>query len=127
MGDTIPSVIEKFLLAHPRMYIDLHERPSGEIARALKQGAADIGILANDVPDESLICRAYRTERLVLATPSEHPLAGSGAVEFAATLQYDYVGMPEHAPLQVFMLRSEERRVGNECVSTCRSRWSPTH
>src|SRR3546814_12872929 len=22
-------------------------------------------------------------------------------------------------------LRSEERRVGNECVSTCRSRWSP--
>src|SRR3546814_20793208 len=21
--------------------------------------------------------------------------------------------------------RSEERRVGNECVSTCRSRWSP--
>src|SRR3546814_1007330 len=27
-----------------------------------------------------------------------------------------------HAPL-----RSEERRVGKECVSTCRSRWSPYH
>src|SRR3546814_4792145 len=24
-------------------------------------------------------------------------------------------------------LRSEERRVGKECVSTCRSRWSPTN
>src|SRR3546814_13570480 len=23
--------------------------------------------------------------------------------------------------------RSEERRVGNECVSTCRSRWAPYH
>src|SRR3546814_11172061 len=23
--------------------------------------------------------------------------------------------------------RSEERRVGKECVSTCRTRWSPTH
>src|SRR3546814_6341588 len=23
--------------------------------------------------------------------------------------------------------RSEERRVGHECVSTCRSRWSPYH
>src|SRR3546814_16341567 len=23
--------------------------------------------------------------------------------------------------------RSEERRVGKECVSTCRSRWSPNH
>src|SRR3546814_11610863 len=25
------------------------------------------------------------------------------------------------------VLRSEERRVGKECVSTCRSRWSPDH
>src|SRR3546814_20474803 len=30
------------------------------------------------------------------------------------------------APTFLFVvLRSEERRVGNECVSTCRSRWSP--
>src|SRR3546814_19148122 len=26
-----------------------------------------------------------------------------------------------------FATRSEERRVGKECVSTCRSRWSPYH
>src|SRR3546814_16230295 len=26
-----------------------------------------------------------------------------------------------------FAKRSEERRVGKECVSTCRSRWSPYH
>src|SRR3546814_16552838 len=28
---------------------------------------------------------------------------------------------------QASELRSEERRVGKECVSTCRSRWSPCH
>src|SRR3546814_20241847 len=27
----------------------------------------------------------------------------------------------------LIILRSEERRVGKECVSTCRSRWSPYH
>src|SRR3546814_17286488 len=27
----------------------------------------------------------------------------------------------------VVTLRSEERRVGKECVNTCRSRWSPYH
>src|SRR3546814_14506529 len=27
--------------------------------------------------------------------------------------------------IQAVGLRSEERRVGKECVSTCRSRWSP--
>src|SRR3546814_12047794 len=29
--------------------------------------------------------------------------------------------------LQLKRKRSEERRVGKECVSTCRSRWSPYH
>src|SRR3546814_12048189 len=28
---------------------------------------------------------------------------------------------------QIQRLRPEERRVGNACVSTCRSRWSPCH
>src|SRR3546814_18039422 len=30
-------------------------------------------------------------------------------------------------PSRLKLLRSEERRVGKECVSTCRSRWSPYH
>src|SRR3546814_14450007 len=30
-------------------------------------------------------------------------------------------------PRQRNSRRSEERRVGKECVSTCRSRWSPYH
>src|SRR3546814_4099391 len=30
-------------------------------------------------------------------------------------------------PVSDELSRSEERRVGKECVSTCRSRWSPYH
>src|SRR3546814_13889283 len=30
-------------------------------------------------------------------------------------------------PVDITAPRSEERRVGKECVSTCRSRWSPDH
>src|SRR3546814_804680 len=36
---------------------------------------------------------------------------------------YQRTGVPPH-PREY---RSEERRVGKECVSTCRSRWSPYH
>src|SRR3546814_7373574 len=32
-----------------------------------------------------------------------------------------------HRAAEYHELRSEERRVGKECVSTCRSRWSPSH
>src|SRR3546814_1870504 len=34
---------------------------------------------------------------------------------------------PQCRPPGVVGGRSEERRVGKECVSTCRSRWSPYH
>src|SRR3546814_14500529 len=36
--------------------------------------------------------------------------------------RHDFSGVSAFEPL-----RSEERRVGKECVSTCRSRWSPVH
>src|SRR3546814_13902815 len=38
--------------------------------------------------------------------------------EFAARAGIEIIGAHQ---------RSEERRVGKECVSTCRSRWSPYH
>src|SRR3546814_2233619 len=50
------------------------------------------------------------------------------------TIQLDDGSLPLLTPmsevagrlsLQVGAWRSEERRVGKECVSTCRSRWSP--
>src|SRR3546814_15074349 len=34
---------------------------------------------------------------------------------------------PRDPAPQCPQVRSEERRVGKECVSTCRSRWSPYH
>src|SRR3546814_15226104 len=40
--------------------------------------------------------------------------------EFAQQPLKDIEGIAPHS-------RSEERRVGKECVSTCRSRWSPYH
>src|SRR3546814_12064249 len=36
-------------------------------------------------------------------------------------------GVTHLRPLTLRAVRSEERRVGKECVSTCRSRWSPYH
>src|SRR3546814_12184722 len=36
-------------------------------------------------------------------------------------------GVELSAGIRRGIVRSEERRVGKECVSTCRSRWSPYH
>src|SRR3546814_12396185 len=39
----------------------------------------------------------------------------------------DALRLGAEASWEVDLFRSEERRVGKECVSTCRSRWSPYH
>src|SRR3546814_5076771 len=51
------------------------------------------------------------------------------AARIVAGLTLLYPRLAVHAMLQrpIEQLRSEERRVGKECVSTCRSRWSPYH
>src|SRR3546814_12950432 len=36
-------------------------------------------------------------------------------------------GLADRLRAEGVAVRSEERRVGKECVSTCRSRWSPYH
>src|SRR3546814_15015255 len=46
------------------------------------------------------------------------------AVPFVEPLERHLPGIAE---THVILQRSEERRVGKECVSTCRSRWSPYH
>src|SRR3546814_2642406 len=52
----------------------------------------------------------------VLGTPiSENAFAGLGG------------GLAMDGRYKPVVERSEERRVGKECVSTCRSRWSPYH
>src|SRR3546814_14487751 len=49
--------------------------------------------------------------------------------QVTASLLQPWVGFyTDKRPLPYLLpLRSEERRVGKECVSTCRSRWSPYH
>src|SRR3546814_17873418 len=62
--------------------------------------------------------------------------AGSAAIaENASTIYFNPAGMTRLPGVNVSLgavsvttkFRSEERRVGKECVSTCRSRWSPYH
>src|SRR3546814_12208022 len=44
---------------------------------------------------------------------------------YAAVLSHLAAAELEIPPFRIDGARSEERRVGKECVSTCRSRWSP--
>src|SRR3546814_7773229 len=66
-----------------------------------------------------------------LATRTRPTLAALPAVGDCLGRHIDAVGLEraqhDHADRFASVERSEESRVGKECVSTCRSRWSPYH
>ena len=73
--------------------------------RAVSERQTDIGIVAGSVRTENLQVIPYRQDRLVLAVPAGHPLAGEGAIDFADTLDLDYIGLHEASAIHGFLRR----------------------
>src|SRR3546814_12008760 len=67
----------------------------------------------------------YAALRLSPSTSQTGALAEAGAADAACTSDAKHSSSPQIR--KRLNMRSEERRVGKECVSTCRSRWSPYH
>ncbi|HEY4373738.1 MAG TPA: LysR family transcriptional regulator [Burkholderiales bacterium] len=109
ISEFLPAELQAFLIERPEVNIELHERSSAEITRALKQGRADLGILSTETREEGLRYIEYRTERLALVTPLHHFLAARPNVLFRETLACDYVGMEERQAMQAFLLRAAAR------------------
>lgn len=101
--DFLPEILPDFLARNPRVNVDLQEKPNTEIPRGVLDSRADIGIVAGPVETLGLTSIHFSTDRLVLVTPSRHPLARRKRVSFAETLEEDTVGMNESSTLQTFL------------------------
>ncbi len=106
MSEFLPAVLRSYLVSHPDVTIDMHERLSPDIVRAVQEGIVDIGIIAGNVRTEGLEVMPYRRDRLVLATALSHPLAERGRVDFIDTLDYDFIGLPEDSAIHNFLKRA---------------------
>jgi DNA-binding transcriptional LysR family regulator len=103
LGEFLPPVLRSYLLSHPDVNIDLRERLSHDIIRAVSEGQTDIGIVAGLVRTESLETIPYRRDRLVLVVPRAHALARASVIDFADTLEYDHVGLQESSAIHAFL------------------------
>jgi DNA-binding transcriptional LysR family regulator len=99
----LPELLADFLHSHPNLDIDLQELPSTRITHALRQGAADLGIVSDAVDTDDLQTRAFRDDPLVLIMPREHPLSHATSVSFTDTLHHDYVGLNANSALAVYL------------------------
>jgi DNA-binding transcriptional LysR family regulator len=101
----MPQVLGSFLASHPQVNVALEERLNHDIMRGVQEGTADIGVAAGAVQGQGLKIINFSTDRLVLATALDHPLANAGSVSFAETLEHAHIGLHEGSTLLHFLTR----------------------
>ena len=109
LSEFLPEALAEFLVAHPNIDVDLEERPSDEIADALREGVADAGIVSDAVDLAGLETMPFRTDRLVLVVPSGHPLARRRQLAFRDVVGRDFVGLSPGSALQDYLARHAQR------------------
>jgi len=103
MTEYLPELLASFLASHPNLDIDHQELPSSRITHALRQGAADLGIVSDAVDTAGLQTWPFRDDPLVLVLPSGHPLADGRTPSFSETLHHDYVGLNATSALAIYL------------------------
>jgi DNA-binding transcriptional LysR family regulator len=103
LGEFLPPVLRTYLLSHPDVNIDLKERLSHDIVRAVTEGQIDIGIVAGHVRTENLEVLPYRQDRLALVVPIGHALARNESIDFEQTLGFDHIGLHESSAIHAFL------------------------
>ena len=102
----LPAELGAFLKSYPHIQIDLAERMSTEIAQAVAENTADIGVLVMDEPIKDLTYSPYRSDELAIITSRHHPLAKRRKVRFEETLDFPYVGLPHGSQMNLQLTRS---------------------
>jgi DNA-binding transcriptional LysR family regulator len=109
LTEYLPRILHDFLSDHADIVVELEEQLSGDIARALIDGIADMGVLADETPMDGLTVLPFQTNELVLLCPANHPLAKLKKVDFNTCLQYDFVGLNRGSSLLELTSRAAER------------------
>jgi DNA-binding transcriptional LysR family regulator len=93
LAEQLPEDIGRFLEVQPGLSVSLDERTSPDIVRALREGAADLGVLWDRADLSGLQLLPYRRDHLCVAMSPAHPLARRASLRFADTLDQVSVGV----------------------------------
>ena len=99
----LPEDLGSFSREHDAIKIDLEEHLSSEVLRAVREGAADLGVCHVAAGASDLQSQLYRLDRLVLVVPAQHALTVQDAIDFADSLEFDHVGLHANSSIYVAM------------------------
>jgi DNA-binding transcriptional LysR family regulator len=103
VAEFLPDLLGSFLAAHPHANVDVSERLSHDVVRAVAEHAADVGIVSSGVAVHGLQVFPFRSIRLVLVLSADHALGARESVRFEEALDHDFVTLTDHTSLGGFL------------------------
>jgi DNA-binding transcriptional LysR family regulator len=100
LTEFLPSRLASWLARRPRVRLELKERTSVEIVRAIGAGFAEAGIISDAVEAEGLQLKPVAKDHLALIVPARHRLAKRDTVYLADVLKEPFVGLAPGNALQ---------------------------
>lgn len=105
VSGTLPAALREYLDTHPLVGIQLEEKHSIDVVRAVTEGEADIGIFAPHVPAEGLTVHPWQQIRLILITPLDHVLAKRKTISLTEAAAHDFVSLSDASSIGNLVLR----------------------
>lgn len=93
----LPEELRLFLTAYPDLSVDLRERPSAEIALAIAEGRADLGVVADIADLAALQIRPLAQDQLIVVASKTHRVGDQKSVAFADIVSEPFVGLSDAA------------------------------
>jgi DNA-binding transcriptional LysR family regulator len=108
IAESLPDDIASFLQmpAHRDIRVDIEESLSRDLVRGLREGLAPVGVCWNAADLEGLQTRPYRSDRLAVIAPPDHPVARRKRIAFEQTLDFDHVGLPANTAVHTMLARA---------------------
>lgn len=109
LTEFLPSALASFLKQHPEIQVEVEEQLSGDIVKALLDGIADIGVLADGAPTAGLHTSIIGHDELVIVSSKSHPIRNKKRITFEECLSYDFVGLNRGSSLLELTSRQAEK------------------
>jgi DNA-binding transcriptional LysR family regulator len=95
----LPSLLAEYAVRHPEIHVALDEQVSDLVVGSLREGRFDLGAYVEGPFDEDLDTRDFRKDVLVLILPQGHKLIGKAPIQFADTLDENWISLNAGAAL----------------------------
>ncbi len=126
----LPVRLAAWMSKNPRIDVELKERQSNDIARAVLRGFVEIGILSDAADTAGMELVPFATDQLVVITARHHSLTESKHVSFSDLLQEQFIGLSagalqEHIEMQAVRLGDGLKFERGSALSKGSAIWLP--